>query len=252
MNKKRNIKEKLKKGEFVIGTWCILPSPQVINVLAKSGLDFVLIDMEHGPCSFETAQSMIEAAESENCETIIRVPNNDEVSILKALDIGAGGVIVPHIESVIDRENAISYIKYPPIGIRGFSPYTKTGAYHSRPDHNKLENEKTLTGIIVEGMSGINNFDKIIQDPNLDLVYLGAYDLSVALGIPGQVNHPEIKKLQKEYATKSRENKKAAGGLFHSKEDFNYFKKIGVQFLCYKVDTSIIFDDINSMLNYAK
>ena len=154
-----NLKEKLKNGQFVIGTWCILPSPQVINVLAKSGLDFVLIDMEHGPSGFEIAQNMIEAAVSEGCEAIIRVPNNDEVSVLRALDIGASGVIIPHIESVLDREKAMSYVKYPPIGIRGFSPYTKTGCYHSRPDHTKIENDRTLSGIIVEGMSGINNFD---------------------------------------------------------------------------------------------
>lgn len=247
-----SLKDKLKKGEFVIGTWCILPSPQVINVLAKSGLDFVLIDMEHGPSGFETAQSMIEAAESEGCEAIIRVPNNDETNVLRALDIGASGVIVPHIESVVDREQAMSYIKYPPVGIRGFSPYTKTGSYHSRPDHTKLENDKTLAGIIVEGMSGINDFDKIIDDPNLDLIYLGAYDLSVALGIPGEVNHPKIKEIQKEYTKKAREKNKAVGGLFHSKDDLSYFKEIGVQFLCYKVDTNIIYDGINSMLNFAK
>jgi len=246
------LKDKLKKGELVIGTWCILPNPQVINVLAKSGLDFVLIDMEHGPSNFETAQSMIEAAESEGCEVIIRVSDNNELNVLKALDIGASGVIVPHIESVMDREKAISYIKYPPIGIRGFSPYTKTGFYHSRPSHTNLENDKTLSGIIIEGMSGINDFDKIISDINLDLIYLGAYDLSVALGIPGDVNNPKIKEIQKECAQKAKEKGKATGGLFHSKEDFEYFKDIGTQFLCYKVDTNIIYDGINSMLNYAK
>lgn len=246
------LKDKLKNGDFVIGTWCILPNPQVVNVLAKSGLDFVLIDMEHGPCNFETAQNMVEAAESANCEAIIRVSDNDELNILRALDIGASGVIVPHIESVIDREKAISYIKYPPIGIRGFSPYTKTGEYHSRPGHTKLENDKTLSGIIIEGMSGFNDFEKIMDDHSLDLIYLGAYDLSVALGIPGDVNNPKIKEIQKECARKAKRKGKVTGGLFHSKEDFDYFKKIGTQFLCYKVDTNIIYDGINSMLTYAK
>jgi 4-hydroxy-2-oxoheptanedioate aldolase len=247
-----NLKEKLKKGQSVIGTWCILPSPQLVNVLAKAGLDFILIDMEHAPTGFETAQLMIEAAESEGCEAIIRVPNNDEIGVLRALDIGASGVIVPHIESVIDRENAMSYIKYPPVGIRGFSPYTKTGHYHSRPEHTKIENDKTLSGIIVEGMSGIKDYEKIIDDPALDLVYLGAYDLSVALGIPGDVNNPKIKEMQKFCTEKAREKNKAAGGIFHSETDLAYFKKIGVQFLCYKVDTSIIYDEISSMLNFAK
>jgi len=247
-----NLKEKLKKGKFVVGTWCILPSPQLVNVLAKSGLDFIIIDMEHAPTGFETAQSMIEAAESEGCEAIIRVPNNDEVNVLRALDIGPSGVIVPHIESVADREKAMSYIKYPPIGIRGFSPYTKTGFYHSRPEHTKLENDKTLSGIIVEGMSGIRDYEKIIDDPALDLIYLGAYDLSVALSIPGQVGNPKIKELQKNCTKKAREKNKAAGGIFHSETDLSYFKEIGVQLLCYKVDTNIVYDAINSMLNFAR
>jgi len=175
--------------------------------------------------------------------------NNDEGNVLKALDIGASGVIIPHIESIIDRKKAMSYIKYPPFGIRGFSPYTKTGEYHLRPDHTVLENEKTFSGIIIEGVTGIRHYDKIIDDPRLDLVYLGAYDLSVALGIPGDVGNPKIKEMQKLYTAKARKKNKCSGGLFHTKKDLDYFKDIGVQFLCYKVDTNILYDDIKAMVN---
>ena len=126
-----NIKDRIRNGNVVYGTWCLLPSPEVINVLAKAGLDFVLIDMEHGPMDYALAQKMIMAAESEGCEAIIRVAKNDESDVLRALDIGASGVIVPHIESVSDRERAISYMKYPPLGIRGFSPYTRAGGFSS-------------------------------------------------------------------------------------------------------------------------
>lgn len=249
MNKKReSLKQRLKKGEHVLGTWCILPSPEVINVLAKAGLDFVLIDMEHGAADYKTALMMVMAAQSEGCEAIIRVSQNNEADVLKALDIGANGVIVPHIENSRDRERAISYVKYPPVGIRGFSPYARSGSYTSRPGYTVIENKLTISGIIVEGEAGINNLDEIINDKNLDIVYIGVYDLSAVLKIPGEVNNPKIYKLLKECVDKIRKKGKVAGGLFHSAEELKLFKKIGIQFLCYKVDTSILFDSYNSII----
>lgn len=245
---KKTLKQRLKNGEFVLGTWCILPSPSVINVLARTGLDFVLLDMEHGPLDFNIALTMVMAAESEGCEALLRVSQNNEVEILKALDIGASGVIVPHIENTHDRQEAISYIKYPPVGVRGFSPYTRAGSYTSKPSHTKIENEKTISGIIVEGDKGIKDLDYIIDDKNLDLVYIGVYDLSLALGIPGQVNNPKIIVLLKECVCKIRKKGKAAGALFHSLEELKFFKKIGIQFLCYKVDTSVLFDAFSSVV----
>ena len=249
MNKTReSLKQRLKKGEYVLGTWCILPSPEVVNVLAKAGLDFVLIDMEHGPADYKTALMMTMAAQAEGCEAIIRVGQNNESDVLKALDIGADGVIVPHIENSADRKRAISYIKYPPIGVRGFSPYARAGSYTSRPGHTIIENKLTISGIIVEGEEGIKNLDEIIDDKNLDIVYIGVYDLSAVLKIPGQVNNPQIHKLLKECVGKIRKKGKIAGALFHSKEELRFFKKIGIQLLCYKVDTSVLFDSYNSII----
>jgi len=249
MNKTReSLKQRLKKGEYVLGTWCILPSPEVVNVLAKAGLDFVLIDMEHGPADYKTALMMTMAAQAEGCEAIIRVGQNNESDVLKALDIGADGVIVPHIENSADRKRAISYIKYPPIGVRGFSPYARAGSYTSRPGHTIIENKLTISGIIVEGEEGIKNLDEIIDDKNLDIVYIGVYDLSAVLKIPGQVNNPQIHKLLKECVGKIRKKGKIAAALFHSLEELKLFKKIGIQVLCYKVDTSVIFDSYNSIV----
>ena len=249
MNKtKISLKERLRKGEYILGTWCILPSPEVINVLAKAGLDFVLIDMEHGASDYKTALMMVMAAKGDGCEAIIRVGENNETDVLKALDIGASGVIVPHIENSTDRKRAISYIKYPPVGIRGFSPYARAGSYTSRPGHTVIENKKTLSGIIVEGEEGIRSLDEIIDDKDLDIVYIGVYDLSAVLKIPGEVNNPKIYELLKKCVDKIRKKGKIAGALFHSKEELRFFKKIGIQLLCYKVDTSVLFDSYNSII----
>jgi 4-hydroxy-2-oxoheptanedioate aldolase len=209
-----SIKKRLQQGEFIIGTWCLLPSESVINVIAKTGMDFVLIDLEHGPIDFTCASRMVMAAEAEGCEAIIRVSANNESEILKALDVGASGVIVPHIETINDREKAISFIKYPPQGVRGFSPYARAGGYTSRKNHTTLENERTLSGIITEGLNSIKNIDKIIDAKELDVVYIGTYDLSVAIGIPGEVKNPKIIEVLKECAVKIRAKGKAVGDYF--------------------------------------
>ena len=95
-----NIKDKLKLGKDVYGVWCVIPSPEVINIISKSGLDFVIVDMEHGTVDYTTAQQMVISAQSEKCDAIVRTPRNDESNILKSLDIGSDGVIIPHVNSL--------------------------------------------------------------------------------------------------------------------------------------------------------
>lgn len=248
MNNGQTLKDRAKNGELLIGTWCILPSEQVISVLAKAGLDFVLIDMEHGAADFPSVARMIMAAEADGCEAIVRVSSNNESEILKALDLGASGIIVPHIESAADRKKALAFMKYPPQGIRGFSPYTRAGGYCMRPGQTAAANDKIMTGIIIESRLAVANLEEIINDPDLDIVYLGAYDLSVDLGIPGEVRNEKILKILEECARKITASGKIASGLFNSEDDLNFFKSAGIKLACYGVDTSILFQGFNLMV----
>lgn len=244
-----SIKEKLINGKYVIGTWCILPSPAVVNVLAKAGLDFIIVDLEHGPIDPNTAAQMVMTAEAEGCDAIIRVSSNNESHILSALDTGACGVIVPHIETTEDRKQAISNIKYPPVGKRGFSPYTRAGGYTFKQGFTKLENDRILSGIIIESAESVKNIDEIIDDTELDLVYIGAYDISVSLGIPGQVQDPRITSILADLAKKIKKAGKAAGAIFHDIKEAEKLKSFGIQLLCFKVDSNILFENINSTIN---
>ena len=247
MDIKPTLRARGKNKELLMGTWCIIPSEHVISVIAKAGLDFVLIDMEHGSADYQNIARMIMAANAEGCEAVVRVSVNDESQILKALDLGASGIIVPHIESVTDRQKALSFMKYPPVGIRGYSPYTRAGGYSVRKDHAVHANEGIMSGIIIESMAAVENLEDIIDDPELDIVYLGAYDLSVSLGIPGDVRNEKIIKIIEDCTKKILAHGKIAGGLFNSEEDLDFFKSIGIRFACYGVDTSILYKGFNSM-----
>ncbi|OPY80336.1 MAG: 4-hydroxy-2-oxo-heptane-1,7-dioate aldolase [Syntrophorhabdus sp. PtaU1.Bin058] len=258
MKRKTGLKDSLKKGKVVYGPWCVIPSPSTINVIAAAGVDFVIIDMEHGPHSFETAEDMIRAAEVEGCTAIVRVAKNDESLILSALDIGAAGVIVPHIESRQDAEEAISYAKYFPVGERGFSPFTRAGGYSLNDvrDHAVKQNGKTMIILLLEGKGGVNNLDDILSIKDIrkkiDVIYIGAYDLSQAIGYPGQVDHPEVRKQLEACIKKIRGKGIAAGGYVAKNDsDIRWMTELGMQFITLMPDCTILFHAFESFYKTA-
>lgn len=254
MRKKNELKRRLKNDDIAIGTWCVIPSSSVINILGASGLDFVIIDMEHGPFCIETAEDCVRAAESEKCSPIIRVPKNDEAYILRALDIGAHGVIVPHIETVEDAKDAISHMKYHPIGHRGFTPYTRAGGYSKEniDKHAERENEETMTILIIEGIKGMQNLDKIIEEKYIDVIYIGQYDLSQAIGMPGKVNDPKVINFMETNVEKIREKGIAVGSLAHNLKEINFLMDLGFQFITYIVDGTVLYHAFNDIVKEFK
>lgn len=244
---KLNLKERLNKGQSIIGTWCEIPSPELVNVLAKAGLDFIIIDMEHGATDFVTASQMIMAAEADGCDPIIRVSRNNESDILKALEISPQGIIIPHIETVEDRINAINFMKFPPEGKRSLNPYTRAGGYRVTPNFTTAQNKKLLSCLIIEGENGILNMEAIINDKNVDLIYIGTYDISSMLKIPGDTKNPEVLKILKKLVKIIRQKGKIAACMFHDEQELKLFRQIGIQMLCYKVDTNVIFDAFNKI-----
>ena len=242
MNRQTSLKQKFRNGNVLFGPWCVIPSVSVMNIIASAGFDFVVIDLEHGPTSFETAGKMIMAAQLEGVSAIVRLGQINEEHILKSLDIGADGVLTAHVESAADAREAVALAKYHPVGKRGFSPFTRAGHYSGRDitKHALRQNEETLTGVILEGKKGIENIDAVLETGHLDLVYIGAYDLSQALGMPGQVGHPEIRKNMERCIRKIRDAGIAAGGyVAKSEEDMAWMVDIGMQFITYLPDCAV-------------
>jgi 4-hydroxy-2-oxoheptanedioate aldolase len=194
MNTKNILKEKLKNGQTVIGTWSSLSSPNVINVLGATGLDFVVIDMEHGSMSFETAENMVRAAEASGISPIIRTWDDDGQTLLRTLETGTQSVMVPHVKTAEDAERIAKACKYFPEGNRGLSPYTRVHNFTHEGIDESLQkaNQETLCGILVEGKEGLENLDNIVQIDGIDLIYLGLFDICQSVGLPGQVNHPDV------------------------------------------------------------
>ena len=246
-----SLKEKMTRGKSIIGTWCEIPSPELVNVIAKAGLDFVIIDMEHGSMDFTTASRMVIAAEVEGCFSIVRVPKNNASDILRSLEIAPSGIIVSHIESESDRVKAVKNMKFPPIGSRSLNPYTRAGGYQKNPDYTEKQNKNVLLSLLIESKKGVDMIEEIIDDKNVDIIYIGVYDLSLALGVDGNTESPLVIKTLKQLVKIIKSRKKIAGAMFHNQRELKFCKKIGIQFLCYKVDSAIIFDEFKKMVNFA-
>ena len=169
-----SMKQALKDGNHVFGTWSMLSSPIVLNVIATSGLDFVIIDLEHGPTTFETAENQLFAAEAGGIQPIIRLSDGSAHSILHALEIGANSILF-HKSQLPTRRSNCPILLYFPDGNRGLSPFTRTHGFSDEGLAEKLvaANQKMFVGVLVEGEEGINNLPEIVQVDGIDMVYWG-------------------------------------------------------------------------------
>ncbi|MDP8230778.1 MAG: aldolase/citrate lyase family protein [Candidatus Gorgyraea atricola] len=252
----KNLKERLRNGEMVIGTWNGIPSASVVNAIASSGVDFIVIDSEHGPVSVEKAEDLVRACEACGVDSIIRVSSNSADLILRALDIGTKGVQVPHVSTKEEAEHVVRCSKYYPEGERGYSPFTKAGNYGIKSSgHAKRSNENTTVVLNIEGSEGLKNIKDIASVRGIDVIFIGPYDLSQSLGKPGEVNDPEVIKGIRE-SVKITKNKGVACGSFAC--DMKYMELLidcGVQYVTYMVDSALIaatYKDIVNVFNAKK
>ncbi len=242
MLRKNFIKEKLYSGQKVLGTWNIIPSSVVVDIICSTGLDFIIIDAEHGPISFETAQEIIFSCESRSVSPLMRVGKIDESEILKALDIGVHGIQIPNVNTVDDVKKIINFSKYPPTGNRGFSPFNRAGNYSidNSTVLTKDANDNTLIGINIEGSEAIKNIDEILKIDELDLIFIGLFDLSKSLGIPGQVDNKIVLKQLELLTRKILDAGKYPGTIATSPEKLDYFSSLDMRFILYLVDCEML------------
>jgi len=251
MNKKNHLKLSFKAGKTVIGTWSSLSSANVVNVLGTTKLDFVVIDMEHGSMSFETVENMVRAAESTDIAPIVRVSDDNEQILLRALETGTRSIMIPHVKTSKNADRIAKCCKYFPIGNRGLSPYTRLHNFtHTNiSDSLQNENKETLVGILVEGKQGLNNLEEIVKVDGIDLIYLGLFDICQSVGLPGQLNHPIVLDEIKRCSDVIKSKGIVAGSMSTSVEYINMLKKLNYQFIAYLNDAAAIkfhFDKILS------
>lgn len=241
------------KNEYLLGTWAEIPSPYVSHIMMTAGFDFSIIDMEHGIIDFETAQNMIFAAHSLNKKAYVRVPAIEESWTLRVLDTGCDGIIFPQVSTENQVKDIIRFSRFSPAGERGFNPYITAGGYSRVKDsYYDSENSRIQLGIILEGKKAFDDIDRLLSFDEIGIVYIGQYDLSMALGIPGRVNDPLVLEMMENAAERIRQSGKLAGCMVHSTEEAIEVIRKGFQFVVYQVDTGILCNTIKSFVEEVK
>ncbi|MCK1992253.1 hypothetical protein GW626_18015 [Peribacillus muralis] len=205
--KKNATKEKIKRGEQVLGAFLGINSPPLVEMLGYAGFDFVLIDDEHGAFSPSELENIIRTADSVGLDPIVRV-SYDPSSIQKALDRGAKGVQVPMVNTKEEAVEVVKRAKFPPYGNRGVSYSTRPARYGKESGKPYLDesNENVMIIVHIETQTAASNFEAIATVPGIDLAFIGSTDLSVNMGYQLEgASHPDVQKVINQLFTQGRE-----------------------------------------------
>jgi 2-keto-3-deoxy-L-rhamnonate aldolase RhmA len=186
-------KAKLRRGEPVIGAFSFLGDPAAIEILGGTGLDFVIVDTEHTPRGVESLAELVRAADAVSLPVFVRVGGLESNPILRALDMGALGIMVPHLESQDEARLAVAAVRYPPEGSRGAMSISRATGYGAVPfgEHAQRSNSEILLLALIESRAGVSNIEGII-DCGIEVIIVGRGDLSTEMGRVGQQQHPDV------------------------------------------------------------
>jgi len=233
------------------GTLLSISAPQVAEIIADSGFDWVLIDMEHSAISLESVQNALQIM-GDKILKIVRVPGNDEIWIKRVLDTGCDGILVPMVNSAPEALKVIQFSKYPLEGKRsvGLSRAHSFGPGFS--DYVENANRDLVVMIQIEHKDGVRNIDEILKVKGIDSIFIGPYDLSASMGLTGQLSHPDVKAAIQLIKDKCRQSGLPYGIFGMTAEGLVPEVKDGCTFLLCGVDAAILVNSYRDLLKILK
>lgn len=187
------LKNKLQAGRACIGSWLLSTSADMAEIMAFAGLDFLLIDHEHGQGAIDDAIGQMRAMKGTDCVGVLRVPNNDRVYIKRALDAGVAGIMVPNIENAAQARAVVDACRYAPVGHRGAFGGMRAMRYGLNPGYYDEVDNETLIVVQVENSAAIDNIPEIAAVPGIDVIFIGPRDLSATLGKLNHFGDPAVR-----------------------------------------------------------
>ena len=229
-----------------LGIWQIINSNIITDLIAKSGFDFTILDLEHGLHNPKTIQDCVFAAKSNSLLTVARIPNSSYQDIVQLIDTGIDAILFPHIETKNQLNEILQKSLLPPFGKKSFSPFVSKYNYG---DFNKELKEKLSIGILIESIKGIENVESLLQETNIDFVYFGAYDLSVEIGKPGEIFDHVIINYLKILIGQAKKNKKKVLAIYRDQKELDILIEIGIELPVASVDTSHLMNKLKAETN---
>lgn len=234
--------KELKVGSFIVE----FATPGIGHILKQAGMDYAFFDLEHSGFSFETLKSVIRYFEAAGVPVIVRVPAQENDMLARACDMGAEGLIAPMISTVEQAQAMVNSVKYFPVGKRGVGLQMAHDGYRAAPvgEALKAANKRTAVICLIETAEGSENVDAIAALKGVDGLWVGHFDLSVSLGIPGDFGHPKFAAAMRRIVTAAKKHGKSLGRLVPNVEQGIVMHREGFDFICYSGDVWVLRDGL--------
>ncbi|MDO8282170.1 MAG: aldolase/citrate lyase family protein [Thermodesulfovibrionia bacterium] len=253
-DEKSGLKQKLINNRLTVGSWITLADTAVAEIMARSGFDWLTIDMEHSAITVGRAQELIRVIELNGVVPLVRVGENNATMIKRVMDAGAHGVIVPMVNTREDAERAVASVKYPPEGKRGVGLARAQGYGFEFDRYRKWAHAESIVVVQIEHIDAVNNLEEILTVKGVDASIIGPYDLSASMGYPGEFERKDVKAAISRYERVCKKLKKPSG--FHViAPDAGLIKekvKRGFTFLAFSLDTLFLGSKIKEELKAVK
>lgn len=194
MLKPNRLRPLMRENKPILGVNITFVHPTLVEWFAHAGFDWIKFDAEHGSVSIESVELGVLAAEAAGIVPLARVPHAQPELIMRFMDTGLAGIVVPHVDSAADAEAAVRAVKYHPRGERGLGRVRAAGYYNemARSEYVPFANSETMVLAMIESVAGVENIDEIVDVEDLDVLTIGTSDLSHSLGRPGEKDNPEL------------------------------------------------------------
>ena len=237
----------LKAGHFLFE----FDTPGIGYILKHAGCDFAIFDTEHSGFGFETVKRVMTYMHGADMPTVVRVPSRDYKDIARALDAGADGVMLPMVGTAVEAKSIIHSMKYVPEGGRGVMLRCAHDQYTAGPVMEKLTkaNARTMLVVQIETVTGVENADAIAALEEVDCLWVGHFDLSCSLGIPGEFDHPKFTEAIDAVVTAARAHDTSLGRLTPNVSGAIDLYNQGFDFIAYSADAWVFGDAVAAGLS---
>jgi 2-keto-3-deoxy-L-rhamnonate aldolase RhmA len=247
-----SFRQRALRGDTLLGAFLNLASPLAAELCARAGFDWLLVDLEHGAGTEADLLPVLTAIETTSTAALVRPASGERLRIGRALDFGAAGIMVPRLETVEEVREAVSYLRYPPDGVRGVALLTR-GARFGTVSHGAVRslNDEVLGVFQIESAPAVRNVREIAAIDGVDVLFVGPSDLSHSLGIPGQMHHPDYLAALDAVLKAAQATGKSAGILLRQPADLERHLELGFRFVGIGSDGGFVVDAASAALATA-
>lgn len=242
------LKRMIREGQPAVGCWVNLSDPSGVEIIASAGFDWLLIDTEHSPIGPQSLRDTLIACRGSDSVPMVRLMGNEPEYFKMALDLGAYGVIVPMIESGEDARRAVEYGRYPPAGIRGFSPMRASNYFRRVEEYIKEADQEILLVAQIETIKAVEHVEAIVSTRGIDGIFIGPSDLASSMNLIGQLRHPDVQEKIDQVISEVRARGIPYGIPTTSLEEFEHFVERGATLLTVGGDIPFLRDGADRCL----